>query len=183
MAVQLAAVSLDNECLRVATQHFALHRFTPLESAALKIVAEVGRDLAIGGGSMEVAHDREAADAPCVLEKLHLSQLLPLEEVVFAVGELIYGLVRDVAKGALLEIMPAAILFVDLALGVEGRDVGCGRVVRGGRVIRHVGLFRDSVGVGSANVDNRAVVEGELGRVEAPSGAVPRRVDSKVPEL
>jgi hypothetical protein len=90
---------------------------------------------------MEVAHDLEAVDAPCVLEKLHFSQLLPLEQVVFAVGELIHGLVGDVAKGALSEIMAAAILFVDLALGVEGRDVGCGIVVRGGRATRHIGLF------------------------------------------
>jgi hypothetical protein len=33
------------------------------------------------------------------------------------------------------------------------------------------------------NVDDRAVVKGELGRAEAPPGAVPRCVDSEVPEL
>jgi hypothetical protein len=38
MTVQPAALSLDDESLGFTTQHFALHQFTPLESAALKIV-------------------------------------------------------------------------------------------------------------------------------------------------
>ena len=43
---------------------------------------------------------------------------------MLAVWELVHGLVGDVAEGTLPEVMALAVFFVDLALGVEGRDVG-----------------------------------------------------------
>jgi hypothetical protein len=158
MTVQLAAVSIDDESLGITTQHFALHQFTPLESAALKIIAKIGRDVAIGGVCVKVAHGREAINAPGISEKLHFGQLPPLEEVVFAVRELVHGLVRDLAEGAQPRVMAAAIILSNLALGVKRRQVGCRRVVPGS-LITSVHLFRgNNLLVVSVNVNDRVVV-------------------------
>jgi hypothetical protein len=109
VAVEFTTKSLTNEHLRVSTQNFALHGFTPLEGAALEVVAEIGRDRAVGVGGQEVAHDGESVDAPGVFEEFHIGQLFPLEEVILAIRELIHGLVRDMAEGSLAEVMAASI--------------------------------------------------------------------------
>jgi hypothetical protein len=130
VAVEFAAKPLTNKCLRVSAQYFALHRFTPLESAALEVVTKVGRNRAVGFCRVEVAHDGEAIHVPGILEELNLDQLFPLKNSVFVMGKLIHRLVGDVAEGPLLKVVTAPVReVVGLGLRVVGRDVRGGGIV------------------------------------------------------
>jgi hypothetical protein len=116
--------SVTNKRLRVSAQYFALHRFTPLESAALEVVTKVGQNGAVGFCRVEVAHDGEAIHAPGILEELNLGQLFPLEKAVLVVGKLIHCLVGDVAEGPLPKVVTGPVReVVGLGRRVEGRDV------------------------------------------------------------
>jgi hypothetical protein len=131
VAVEFAAKSLTNKRLRVSAQYFALHRFTPLESAALEVVTKVGRNRAVGFCRVEVAHDDEAIHAPGILEELNLGQLFQLEKAVLVAGKLIHRLVGDVAEGPLSKVVTAPVReVVGLGLRVEGQDVRGGGSVR-----------------------------------------------------
>jgi hypothetical protein len=57
VAVEFATESLTDEHLCVSAQYFAVQGFTPLESAALEVVAEIDRNRSVIIGGKEVAHD------------------------------------------------------------------------------------------------------------------------------
>jgi hypothetical protein len=121
VAVEFAAKSLTNKRLRVSAQYFALHRFAPLESAALEVFTKAGRNRAGGFCRVEVAHDGEAIDAPEILKELNFGQLFPLEKAVLVVGKLADRLVGNVAEGPLPKAVTAAVCEIaGLGLCVEG---------------------------------------------------------------